>query len=1604
MKHIAPVTQVADGQLLLLLRDYGGRLAGGEGRAVLAELQGHSPGDKKGSSLSDKAASRAEKADLVLTAKLCGSDKTVPVVFDSISHILLPWPVPVDDAIERFAGSKLTPTQLAAEVRRFMTPGLGRYATGQELVALVDGIWLDVLVVAPPEDAISTVHKIQGGGSQQSLLLHPWNHAPQVMRCSIFNELWSRHTAALITEHSFITDALSGQRLNVHHQCLPLDLKPASDTDGKQQLCAAEVGELFAWLIAAQASRRDVPSTLAKAARVASMGSPDEACLRVVKELQDRQVAMTGARRVGHDALQRSQAEVGMSKETYMSSLDSMLYQQKIDLDEELAADKRREDGFRTGQQEENEKLGLLKVTERADLVAAHKDEKRQARERHQQLKSDLRQRELEAKRQHDQETDKELKGFKEGQFKEADAFKRKTASRRIEEDKRLALLSRKEQEDFQESRKRQLEDLEAQHEEEKGNLVEDLQKEEELRIQQFNQQSDALDSARAAAMSQNEADQAAEIEAFDDAQADAIKTLQLDHLEQTNDQVAAHRIQVEEDDKSKEDGKNELAKAQEEERKQLTWRHKDELKKFNLQGETRRQALANKQDEDRKAMFASRRASNAGEGAKSKEELEKEDKNKISPQKERDQLEVQIAKDKTALVTRQEEDGQKILLKQADKAEAFKVTLADRTEKLLQKHVVEVEQLVVAQAGHLEKVKGQQADAKVRLLDQHAKIREETAIKFAKEKEALEKERNSNAENLQSRKEEFRKKMIARQTKAKEELLGKIDVEKKLLDQSIDDRRKQHAMSLEEELSNFTSKQDEERSVLVTKQKTEEKALLESQAQEIERLDEELIDETAAMEARHKVETRELESKHGQMQSELDSKHSSARHQLHTDTQKKKTNLIADQQAARDQHATDYRGKLSKVIECAQNELNQALLGKACVLLTGAPAAGKTCLVSQLMMLALNDKQGTFVPIAIKVQQLQRALLQDRTDLNVLQQKQQQERDQLESRQKQERDSTPIDQMAVAERRLKEERDRLAEEQGQQLLEVSRRSTFANSWNWVDAYLRMQHGAEDEMYLMQRQALISRRALILLDGIDEGGATRDEIERHIVEVLARQGHALVVTSREQGLKLELFEDQFEHLILKPLTDAQQQQLIERRLNSEKGRAEELLGYLRTRVPLDTDTGMRMTGNPLMLSMIISLFENMDGAAMPDTLSALYAQASMTMLSRTDSGDGTESGAANAVPHLTSLLEAIFFRAHAAQRRLIEEQHVEAAALELGAPAELAAIEWPSYKGRIRVGQIVRLMRGEHAGKHGRLNADARGSLINGKEPKNPFKVRLSDGSSSGWIKESDLESSGLERNAFDSKYGAEGRKVAMREAVEKLSEDLRDAVRAVRSRVAHDQLPLLTLLQAEPLLMQSSHLSFQEFYCARAIHKGMALPGEPPWKWTVWWANCLRLGVELGDGFGNGLMRAAGANGILNLSGQIGGHRPTSLSAVAELMQGLHTLDLSENDIGPSEMSGLAKAIASSPTLTSLSLAKNMIGDSGAREVAAVLGRSQLQTLSLFNTGLREEAAKDFIDAIKNAPHLKKLNLQYNALRAESKKELDLANATRESPIFLVT
>ena len=271
-----------------------------------------------------------------------------------------------------------------------------------------------------------------------------------------------------------------------------------------------------------------------------------------------------------------------------------------------------------------------------------------------------------------------------------------------------------------------------------------------------------------------------------------------------------------------------------------------------------------------------------------------------------------------------------------------------------------------------------------------------------------------------------------------------------------------------------------------------------------------------------------------------------------------------------------------------------------------------------------------------------------------------------------------------------------------------------------------------------------------------------------------------------------------------------------------KAQAPQLISYLDT-IPLDEDKeshshGRRITSNPLMLSMVISLYERrvQGGVAMPTRIVELYAEATSAMLSRA-LGDYSSSTSAATI---TALLQAIFFCAHAAQHRVISEPDLESAAESLGSE---------------------------------------------------------------------------------QAEFGAD---------------DVLASFHQLRRLAKQDRMPLLSLLQSEPLELQSSHLSFQEYFAARAsedallkrnhvcpccavtlcavlcaVCSGAQLPAEAaqPWKWSAWWANTVRLGREM-EGFGRGLCRAAAIEegGVLDLEGKLDKRgSQTALAAVIQIALG---------------------------------------------------------------------------------------------------------------------
>ena len=110
----------------------------------------------------------------------------------------------------------------------------------------------------------------------------------------------------------------------------------------------------------------------------------------------------------------------------------------------------------------------------------------------------------------------------------------------------------------------------------------------------------------------------------------------------------------------------------------------------------------------------------------------------------------------------------------------------------------------------------------------------------------------------------------------------------------------------------------------------------------------------------------------------------------------------------------------------------------------------------------------------------------------------------------------------------------------------------------------------------------------------------------------------MLVTTRPTGLREQLFRNHFHWVQLRPLSDEQQKQAVEQRLG-DAVRTEALMQYVQHRVPLDSETGQRMTGNPLLLSMVTSIFESRSATgSMPENVIELYASVAQAMVERAE--------------------------------------------------------------------------------------------------------------------------------------------------------------------------------------------------------------------------------------------------------------------------------------------------------------------------------------------------------------------------------------------------
>jgi predicted NACHT family NTPase len=155
-----------------------------------------------------------------------------------------------------------------------------------------------------------------------------------------------------------------------------------------------------------------------------------------------------------------------------------------------------------------------------------------------------------------------------------------------------------------------------------------------------------------------------------------------------------------------------------------------------------------------------------------------------------------------------------------------------------------------------------------------------------------------------------------------------------------------------------------------------------------------------------------------------------------------------------------------------------------------------------------------------------------------------------------------------------------------------------------------LQHKYPHHAHLLL-QMVFMRRAVFLIDGIDESGSTREAVQDFVTVELLERGHRTIITSRHSGFSSDAFK-QCQLVELLPLSVEQQSQMVRSRVHDDK-QAEQLVQEL------GSDTFEEIASNPLMLTMMISIYLN-NNCKIISNRSELYEQALRTIVSRTDKG------------------------------------------------------------------------------------------------------------------------------------------------------------------------------------------------------------------------------------------------------------------------------------------------------------------------------------------------------------------------------------------------
>ena len=133
-------------------------------------------------------------------------------------------------------------------LRAAKASGVRSYGIGQRLTVRREDGWSDAEVVALASTAEHRLRDVAlspeaATEAVYTIALRPWNHAPLQLPSPAFEEVHRWYVETLQAQHSHVLDALSGRRLDVRRQCVPIDVSGSTELSD-----VSDAASLSAWL------------------------------------------------------------------------------------------------------------------------------------------------------------------------------------------------------------------------------------------------------------------------------------------------------------------------------------------------------------------------------------------------------------------------------------------------------------------------------------------------------------------------------------------------------------------------------------------------------------------------------------------------------------------------------------------------------------------------------------------------------------------------------------------------------------------------------------------------------------------------------------------------------------------------------------------------------------------------------------------------------------------------------------------------------------------------------------------------------------------------------------------------------------------------------------------------------------------------------------------------------------------------------------------------------------------------------------------------------------------------------------------------------------